>query len=297
MTIAACYVSTEGVVLGADSTSTVFVPGPEGSTGNVHHFNFAQKIFEFGENSSLGIVTWGLGSLGETSHRTVIADVADECAAEKISSVEDIAALFAHRFFEVYASTYKDEMARLRDLDGKGDARTEEETNDLYIMTGNMRVGFCLGGCCPANRKPQAYELSFDPLQETSPDINPIPFGVARFWGCPNLMERLIVGMDFDVYNSILKSGKWDGSPEELFEAIGPYGLAQPFDLPIREAIDWIHASIYITIKMMKFSHLAPVCGGPVEVGVITSDRRFRWVCHKSMSEAISQNPLQRDIS
>ena len=28
MTIAACYVSAEGVVFGADSTATMFVPGP-----------------------------------------------------------------------------------------------------------------------------------------------------------------------------------------------------------------------------------------------------------------------------
>lgn len=82
MTIAACYVSAEGVVLGADSTSTVYVPGPPGVEGNTHFFNLAQKVFEFGEDSSIGIVTWGLGSLGDTSHRTVIAEVADTCDAD-----------------------------------------------------------------------------------------------------------------------------------------------------------------------------------------------------------------------
>lgn len=50
-----------------------------------------------------------------------------------------------------------------------------------------------------------------------------------------------------------------------------------------------IHASIYTTIKTMKFSHLAPVCGGPVEVAVISSDRPFRWVRHKKMEAAIVQ--------
>ena len=32
------------------------------------------------------------------------------------------------------------------------------------------------------------------------------------------------------------------------------------------------------TIKTMKFSHMAPVCGGPVEIAVVTTDRKFRWV-------------------
>ena len=60
-------------------------------------------------------------------------------------------------------------------------------------------------------------------------------------------------------------------------------------DLPIREAIDWVHASIYTTIQAMKFSHLAPVCGGPVEIAVITTDRPFRWVRHKRLDAALRQ--------
>jgi hypothetical protein len=116
--------------------------------------------------------------------------------------------------------------------------------------------------------------------------------GNIKFWGCPNLMDRLIIGLDFEVYKSILASGKWNGSPKDLLEAIKPNRLAQPRGLPIREAVDWVHASIYTTIKGMKFSHLDPVCGGPVEVAVITTDRLFRWVRHKRFDAAISQGGL-----
>jgi len=46
MTIAACYLSGEGVVLGADSTTTMFVPAMDpGAPGADHHYNFAQKLF------------------------------------------------------------------------------------------------------------------------------------------------------------------------------------------------------------------------------------------------------------
>lgn len=56
MTIAACYLSSEGVVLGADSTTTMYVsaPGPH-PTGGEHHFNFAQKVFQIGSEGTLGI--------------------------------------------------------------------------------------------------------------------------------------------------------------------------------------------------------------------------------------------------
>jgi hypothetical protein len=63
VTMAACYLSPEGLVLGADSTSTY-----ANSNGH-HYFNHGQKLFEVGQNSSLGIVTWGLGGLAVSSYR------------------------------------------------------------------------------------------------------------------------------------------------------------------------------------------------------------------------------------
>lgn len=47
--------------------------------------------------------------------------------------------------------------------------------------------------------------------------------------------------------------------------------------------------NVYTTIQNMKFSHLAPVCGGPVEIALITGDRPFRWVRHKRLDAAIRQ--------
>ena len=70
MTIAACYLSADGVVFGADSTSTMFVPAPGGAGGSHHHYNYAQKIFQIGEHGSLGIGMWGLGNLHQVSYRT-----------------------------------------------------------------------------------------------------------------------------------------------------------------------------------------------------------------------------------
>ncbi len=43
MTIAACYLSSEGVVLGADSTSTVFVTNPSGVGGMSHQLNLPKR--------------------------------------------------------------------------------------------------------------------------------------------------------------------------------------------------------------------------------------------------------------
>jgi len=73
MTIAAAYLTSEGVVLGADSTTTV---GTGGGVAVAQLLNYAQKIFEVGERSRLGVCTWGAGRIGEVSHRTLIARLA-----------------------------------------------------------------------------------------------------------------------------------------------------------------------------------------------------------------------------
>src|SRR3972149_3012126 len=86
MSIAAAYLVSEGVVLGADSSTTVQVSTPEG-TGVVQLLTHSQKVFEVGSNSRLGVCTWGAGSIGNISHRTIVAQLADKVNNE--TTVQD----------------------------------------------------------------------------------------------------------------------------------------------------------------------------------------------------------------
>jgi ABC-type siderophore export system fused ATPase/permease subunit len=56
LTIAACLLTPGGVVLGADSTTTISVVTHDGSV-SPHYFEHAQKLFEVGEGSTIGAVT------------------------------------------------------------------------------------------------------------------------------------------------------------------------------------------------------------------------------------------------
>jgi hypothetical protein len=292
MTIAACYLSADGVVFGADSTTTMFVSGiGPGAPGAEHHYNFAQKVFQIGENSTLAMTMWGLGNLRTVSYRTLIAQFADSLVGQGAQSMADVANRWNQFFWTAYSTELGQFLQRAQQLQGQP-TRTSAEDVELGLLLRAFSGGFCIGGYLMNDRTPAAFQVLYAPTLTSPGPIDRLAVGSTRFWGCPNLINRLIFGLDESLFSTILRSGKWTGSDQDLFDLIRPCCLGQPFDLPIREAIDWVHASIYTTIKTMKFSHMAPVCGGPVEVAVITTDRRFRWVRHKKFDAAIGEGGL-----
>ena len=179
-------------------------------------------------------------------------------------------------------------IRKMHDLKNRGAQQTADEKREYDYLSSVLSGGFCLAGRWGLDRTPKAIEFMFDGSMDSPPKGTSLNLGAAKFWGCPNPIERLLFAMDFPLFSRILSSGKWTGSKDNLFALVNEGALGQPFDLPLREAIDWIHASLYTTVKAMKFSHLAPVCGGPIEIGVISTDRPFRWVCHKHLGEALS---------
>lgn len=282
MTIAACYLSPEGVVFGADSTTTI----------GDHHFDFGQKIFEIGDLATLGIVTWGLGGIQHTSYRTLYAEFAADLKANAPPTVLEAAQRWAAKFFSVYDSALG---AAHRAADAA--ATTLDEKKRVAARADLLRAGFCIGGVTPPNLRPAAFEMAFSPTDTAIPTPVPLPMGEAIFRGVPSLVSRILYGIDPQLFDVIAASPNWTGSDQDLLKVIQPFVLGQPPMLPLRDAIDWIYSCIQGTIKGVKFSPWAPMCGGPVEIAVITSDRPFRWVRHKSLDAAIhdGQSETHRD--
>jgi hypothetical protein len=293
VTIACCYISPEGIVLGADSTTTYE------TNGIAHYFNHAQKLFEIGQNSTLGIVTWGLGGLGTTSYRSLIAELDDRLRESPAASVQEVTERWADIFWEKYRSVLADIFKDAELLAAKApydkkivapNVRTEDEEIRFRLIPQHYYVGFCIAGYVERDRTPAAFAIGFDPTQ---PKPSPIPLEIgAFFWGAPNLILRLVRGYDMELRQELLNSGKWNGTPAELDTLLDQYAMTHSPTVPIRDAIDFVHSSITCTIKALKFSSLSQICGGPIEIAVVTTDRRFRWVRHKAMDQAITEGEL-----
>lgn len=289
MTIAACYVSSEGVVLGADSTSSYQSP-----SGSTRHYNNAQKLFEVGdEGSTLGIVTWGLAGLADLSYRHCIADLSDSLLSSPPQTVLEAAERWIVLLWRCYEARLQAPLQRYQSLASIQNP-TPQDIQSLEELRSSLLVGFCLGGHVKADRKPCAYVMLFDPANTLPPQPVEIIRNRPVFWGIPIMMDRLLKGIDGAIYSGIQQSPHWTGQKADLDAIVAPYNLSPGADIPLREAIDWIFSSIFVTIKALKFSALPPFCGGPIEVAAITADRRFRWVCHKGLDQALSDHIARR---
>jgi hypothetical protein len=288
-------VSPEGVVLGADSTASY-----GDGKGGLHYFNHTQKVFQLGESGTLGVAIWGLGGLGPVSYRTLFALLSDSLDATPAQSVEEVMQrwvdLFSYAYWSAYGSLpdLKSQIDECKALAPKPpylegaqpapDARTKEEEEKFQRYRQTLGAGFCIGGYVLPNRTPAAWSVWCDPSSNGVPVLNPV--NLWGFWGAPNMIQRLIFGLDGATKESILGSGKWKGTLKDLDGTIAKHGLAHPI-IPIRDAIDFVFSCIFSTIKALKFSMLQQTCGGPIELAVITTDRRFRWVRHKEWDAAV----------
>lgn len=289
MTIAACHISPEGVVLGADSTTTI-TNNDGDQAGATSHFDYAQKIFEIGPpGSTVGSVAWGIGQIGETSHRLRLARLGRRHERRPFRSLRAMAQSLAADIEQDLERAYPTVLARVRDIDArKKDPDAEVSAFDHAFFENTylkLSGGFCLAGRLDDCVACEGFAVSWTPL--SAPSVEPIQKETPMFWGVPEIFERLLYGLDSRTLAALLASGKWIGTHEEMFRIVSARQLLQPTHLPIREAIDWIHTIIHTTIRGVKFANWPHVCGGPIEIAVITADRPFRWVRHKRLDAAI----------
>jgi hypothetical protein len=268
VTIAAAYLTSEGVVFGADSATTINITTQGGEGGIAQLFNNEQKIFEVGppKQGRVALCTWGMGRIGSVSHRTISARLADMIEAD---------------------TTVEDALQRLQAL-------VASELTAAAVPAGTQ-LGYFLGGWDGSSHLPRCYELNFTVGAE--PEIKPLTIGEARFSGAPEFFSRVLRGFDPKLPGLLLDALKrqvpglpaaFDAGFTNAFNAIaGQLFVHGHRDLPIREAIDFLHMYLHLTVKAFKFRYGPPVCGGPIEIGFISTDRFFRWVRHKDFDSAL----------
>jgi hypothetical protein len=75
VTIAVSLKVNDGLVLAADSASTIIGQDPSGQTLVINVYNNANKVFNLRKGLPIGAITWGAGAIGNSSISTLMKDL------------------------------------------------------------------------------------------------------------------------------------------------------------------------------------------------------------------------------
>ena len=262
MTIAICLKVGDGIVLGADSASTLMTGG---GVENVY-FN-AEKIFNLRKGLPIGAVTYGLGGIGGRSvnhlakdlRRLLTEEYSDWYLSPETYTMEEVAQR-VRAFFHSYL--YVQDYPPGRD-------------------SPCPPIGFTIAGYSAGAAQPEVWSVEVDAAGVCPPPrlvFDRDASGVAHWNGQPEALNRLFMGYSDATFDRLVKAGVPAADATNLLVSWNP--LARP-GMPIQDAIDLVQYMADVTVGFVKFSSGAPVVAPPIDLVAITVHERFRWVRRK----------------
>lgn len=284
MTIALLIKVHDGVVLAADSATTVTAAQPDGSTAIVNIYNNANKVFNLHKNLPIGAMTWGLGNIGPASISTLSKDLrtrfhgvnTDSWALDpEAYDVEDVASKAAKFFYEdrfVPVHQHVDEALK-------------------------PELGYLVGGYSSDSGEPRVFVTSTTgsdagkPVELLAGDTG------AFWWGQPEAITRILTGVSLDTAAALSNLGVPAAQAQQTAIAIQQQVQTQLVvpAMPIQDAIDLAEFLVDATIQYVRFSPGGATVGGPIEIATITKHEGFKWVTRKHYFQA-GLNPASETI-
>lgn len=269
MTIAISVKVNDGLILGADSASTM--SSLSGGISNI--YNHADKIFNLVKGLPIGAITWGAGSMGPASISTLAKDLRRRFSGDDIHHGEEwiinpknynvghVASLFRRFFFdEIYTAAFSEWEVKPSIGFVVGGYSSDEMLSENYLIT--IDDGFC----------PEPLLM----WQKNESGIN--------WFGQPEAITRLVIGYDSRL-KSILQAELNLDEPtctnviNKLTAVLGS-GIIESA-MPIQDAIDLTEYLVDLTIKYSRFTPGAPTVGGAIEIAAISKHEGFKWIRRK----------------
>lgn len=280
MTIAVSLKVQEGLVLAADSASTLMARLPNGENTVINVYNHANKIFNLVKGLPIGVMTWGVGGIGSVSVGTLIKDLRvrlTEDGPEQLDSDHYEIAEVARRvkefiFDEHYGHAFQDWPTK----------------PDLGFIVGGYSSGAIM-----------AEEYRVDVVNGVCSDptlMRPLDASGVTWNGQIEAISRLMLGYSAQLPGVLLTSGLLTQDQiDQLLPILGPAlnpGLVQDA-MPLQDAIDLAVFLVDVAIRASQFAPGAQVVGGPIEVAVISKHESFKWVQRKHYYNAELNPPIQ----
>ncbi|HTU78103.1 MAG TPA: hypothetical protein VMF09_05020 [Solirubrobacteraceae bacterium] len=250
MTIVATVKTRDGLILAADSMTTVTLPTPEGPQF-FKSYEHGRKLFQMGE-LPIGAVTYGLGNIGPRSMEGLVLEACKRMPADA-TRVKDVARVLYDHLREKY-----------------------DEAFEGVEMENRPAFGLLVGGYSPDDPFATVYEFEFPAadgpseaagLEMFGSTWRGIDFPFVRLWRgfAPAMVDRLV---------------NEDGlTAERIGELIEPLEIGVAYEgMPVQDAVNFATYILDTTIGFSRFAPGIPACGGPLQVAAILPDDGFRWI-------------------
>lgn len=263
MTIAISIKVNDGIILATDSASTisfVSVDGNDLGVGNI--YNNADKLFNLCKGKPIGAITWGNGSIGQSTISTLVKDYRKKLQ-DNIKpgySLEVIVKDFASFIYE------ENYIPSFRDWKNK------------------PPIGFMVCGYSDGKPLPEEWKFEIINGEISGPDRVRAIEEVGMTWnGQIEAITRLYFGFSNQTPVVLAKCGLENSKIQEIMQTLQVDTMV-PFvisSLPIIDAIEMAEFFIQTTMNFVKYSPGAPIVGGPIDIAAITKHEGFKWAKRK----------------
>jgi len=263
MSIVVCIKTGEGLVLAADSVVAIEVVGPAGPQVILNTYEYARKLSHIG-NLPIGALTWGNGLIGKRNIESLLSEFENAVLPELIKEpykLEDIVSTIFNFMKERYEKAYGSVQP------GQGP------------VIGMLIAGYSSGGFFP-----EEYRLilpTHNAPERIRPDEGGNPVYGASWHGQIDAIQRLYKGYDHLLGRILIEKGVDKKIIEELQKDLVKLEWPIIYDgMPLQDAIDLAEYLIRVVIGRFRFLPGPPICGGDIDIAVITY-KEFTWVRRK----------------
>ena len=263
MTIAISLKVNDGVILATDSAATMLAQNPDGQLAVVNVYENADKLFNLCKSRPIGVITWGSGSIGNSSISTLVKDFRRELQEElndNSYSIKDVAEKFTNFIFhEKYENAFKD-------------------------WENKPSLGFMVVGYSTNSNFAEEWKIDINDGKLDGPNIIRGEEETGITWnGEPEAINRLVLGHSLGLLEILKMSEIEDDKIQKVMQNIRNH-LVAPFivpALPIQDAIDLAEFLVDTSMKFSKFFPGPTTVGGPIDIATITKHEGFKWIKRK----------------
>jgi hypothetical protein len=282
MTICVSVKVSEGLVLAADSTAAISGnikdPKGKGAPGILKTYDHVRKLAHI-KDYPIGTLTWGAALVGARSVESLIKEYAHYLP----SIEEEEEKIKARRMHEENVDPYKYGVKEIAEGLLKHIRRYYDATFAGLPRENQPHLGILVSGYSSGEFFPDQWLMEIpvrDELMEVRPNRQGKPDFGANWYGLTDAIIRLHWGRDESALGVIAKN--FNKSIDDIREMLAPLQYPVIFDgMPLQDAIDYAVYLVNVVIGRFRFVVGAPLCGGEIDVAVITPGT-FTWIQRKS---------------